>query len=782
MSDNNLGREIMRVSLWCAGGLGFWLAAATPIMAVDGAALKAAMNTIENAELDSSACYDAAGATITHHDITIRLDSGRLAFFVPVKLDSATHTFAAYFEGRATLQYRPTPPVERAQLSRFFKTDSLNRTVQKLVFLFDDSGFVRLKAQLSAKGTLFDKKSTKTAASMCEDMTDLSDRPYVFSLLRSIIHPGSGTFLCAYTNLGDDGDVAYVFDPNEREEVKFLKRYNRWGYNFLEQVCIYARDAVDITTSLNGRSHDWIDTKSYDITSSINQKGEYSGSARFGFVVRKPAQMIELSLHGMLAVDSVKDSAGTVSFGRYRDDKYWYSGLYLYFDRMLQPQENVLLTVWSHGEIAKRIMGEFYVTAGADWYPRYGFKQPATFDLHFKTPKMYTFVAAGKQLESRTVSDTTVSHWEVAELADNVSFSIGNIKKYEFSDTLAGSVDIYYSDELHRDFARALSYEGELTGSHMEKQVSADVINALRLFSHQFGRYPYGRMSVSEILALHGEAFPGFIHMGFPTWMRTDSWGDERMFRAHEVAHQWWGVGVGYETYHDQWLSEGFSEYSALLYLQAVQGNDAFLDKMKAFRKEVVAVREKPTDSSSETGPIILGYRTSSTTSEGDVSLMIYKKGALVLHMLRNLLIDWRTMKEDKFFSLMQEWFSSNRCRGATTEDFIKLTEKYTGEDMTWFFDQWIYGTEIPTYKFSYEIEPGAGNTFTVTGHVITEGTSPNFRMYVPLEIQIDDKRKAYIRVNIEGLDATFNLPGLPMKPKGLKLNPFESVLAEVKQ
>lgn len=772
----------MRTSLWRMAGLGFWLFAATRIMAVDGAALRAAMNTIESAELDSAACYDAAGATLVHHDLTIKLDSGRVSFFSPVTLDSTAHTFAAYFEGRATFQYRPTPVVERAQLSRFFKTDSLNRTVRKLVFLFDDTGLVRLRAQLNATAPMFDKKSTKGAAAMREDITDLSDRPYVFAVLRSIMHPKAGTFLSAYTNLGDDGDIAYVFDPNEREEVKFLKRYNRGGYNFLERVCVYAQNAVDITTSLNGRSHDWIDTKSYVIDASIRQKGEYSGSARLDFVVREPAQMLELSFHGMLEVDSVRDSIGAVSFGRYRDDKYWYSGLYLYFDRAFQPQEHISLTVWSHGEIAKRIVGEFYVTAGADWYPRYGFKQPATFDLRFKTPKMYNFISAGRQLESHTVGDTTLSHWEVAEPADNVSFSIGNIKKYEFSDTLAGSVDIFYSEGLHRDFARELSYVGEVTGSHMEKQVSDDVINALRLFSYQFGRYPYGKMSVSEILAFHGEAFPGFIHMGFLTWMRTDSWGQERMFRAHEVAHQWWGVGVGYETYHDQWLSEGFSEYAALLYLQAVQGNDAFLAKIKSYRKEVVSVREKPTDSSSETGPIILGQRTSSTTSESDASLMIYKKGALVLHMLRNLLIDWRTMKEDKFFSLLQEWYSSNRGRAATTEDFIKLTEKYTGEDMTWFFDQWIYGTEIPTYKFSYEIEPGAGNTFTAKGHVITDGTSHDFRMYVPLEIQIDDKRKAYIRVNVEGPDATFSLPGLPMKPKSIKLNPFESVLAEVKQ
>jgi predicted metalloprotease with PDZ domain len=218
------------------------------------------------------------------------------------------------------------------------------------------------------------------------------------------------------------------------------------------------------------------------------------------------------------------------------------------------------------------------------------------------------------------------------------------------------------------------------------------------------------------------------------------------------------------------------------MYLQAVQGNDAFLDKLKEYRKAVVAVRETPSDSGSETGPIILGYRTSSTTSKGDASLVIYKKGALVLHMIRNLLIDWKTMNEDKFYSLVKEWYDTHRGRAATTEDFIRLTEKYVGEDMTWFFNQWIYGTEIPTYKFTYSIETATNSTFTATGQVITVGAGPGFRMYVPLEIKIDDKHKAYIRVSVEGPETTFTLPGLPVTPKDLKLNPFESVLAEIRQ
>jgi aminopeptidase N len=49
----------------------------------------------------------------------------------------------------------------------------------------------------------------------------------------------------------------------------------------------------------------------------------------------------------------------------------------------------------------------------------------------------------------------------------------------------------------------------------------------------------------------------------------------------HEVAHQWWGHIVGWASYHDQWISEGFSDFSASLFLQYTEGGK--LDKYLKF-------------------------------------------------------------------------------------------------------------------------------------------------------------------------------------------------------
>ena len=75
------------------------------------------------------------------------------------------------------------------------------------------------------------------------------------------------------------------------------------------------------------------------------------------------------------------------------------------------------------------------------------------------------------------------------------------------------------------------------------------------------------------------------VHLSWVTFQQTDQQGEDEVFRAHEVAHQWWGVGVDFTSYHDQWLSEGFSDFSGLWYLQTVRkDNDKYFGMLRRWR------------------------------------------------------------------------------------------------------------------------------------------------------------------------------------------------------
>jgi hypothetical protein len=164
-------------------------------------------------------------------------------------------------------------------------------------------------------------------------------------------------------------------------------------------------------------------------------------------------------------------------------------------------------------------------------------------------------------------------------------------------------------------------------------------------------------------------------------------------FLAHEVAHQWWGQGVGWKNYHEQWLSEGFAQYFAALYAARDRGDDVFRGMLRQMRRWAI--------DQSDQGPVYLGYRLGHIKGEGRVfRALVYNKGAMVLHMLRRLVGD------DKFFEGLRQFYTTWKFRKAGTDDFRRAMEKVSGQELASFFDGWIYGSAVPEIGFSSMLTP----------------------------------------------------------------------------
>ena len=250
------------------------------------------------------------------------------------------------------------------------------------------------------------------------------------------------------------------------------------------------------------------------------------------------------------------------------------------------------------------------------------------------------------------------------------------------------------------------------------------------------------------------------------------STGEDESFRAHEMAHQWWGIGVEPASYRDVWLAEGFAEFSGLWYMQMIlHDNDKYFKQLREARQEIRRQREKAV-------PIVLGLRAAESRS-GNYGLVVYRKGAWVVHMLRNLMIDLRTMNEDAFIATMKDFYQTYRGKRASTEDFQGVVERHVGQPMDWFFRQWVYGTAVPTYTYSWTTEPQAGGKTALRIRVRQTDVPGDFTMPVPLLIEFADGQ-AMIRVRVKGAvtETTLNVPA---EPKQVTLNPLESVLADVK-
>ena len=214
--------------------------------------------------------------------------------------------------------------------------------------------------------------------------------------------------------------------------------------------------------------------------------------------------------------------------------------------------------------------------------------------------------------------------------------------------------------------------------------------------------YPAFRLALVEdtLPGGHSPAYFALLHQPMPgtpfTWSRDPVAFDDfpQFFLAHELAHQFWGQAVAGENYHEQWISEGFAQYFALLYAQKVRSKDAVQGILRVMYRSALEAADQ--------GPIWLGYRLGHLKSDGRVfRATVYNKGALVLHMTRRLVGD------DVFTRALQRFYGASRFHRVSTDDFRAALETEAGRSLERFFDRWVYGSEIPTIRANWEtVEP----------------------------------------------------------------------------
>jgi hypothetical protein len=579
---------------------------------------------------------------------------------------------------------------------------------------------------------------------------------------------------------GDDyTPMFFQVNPFLDEEVSLMRRHKRSVTTQYREIINQFPASKDFKKSKDSNKH-FLDIISYKIESTIEDNLDFSAVCTIDFKSRENRQnWITFKLFYELEVDSIIWEDGrSAHFNKLPEN----SNLWLYVrDKYLDGKQH-WFTLYYHGDLLEKDqLGWINLRSSIYWYPRLDYRKKANFGLIFHTPSDYNFVSVGNLIQKHEKDDVLTTTWLTDEPIRNASFSLGKFEITNLDEEDLPEVTVYMSEYGHNQIGRQLAQYGILSMSDAGERIAADVVNSLSLFQNLFGKINSKTINVTEIPDMHGEAFPGLVHLSWVTFQQIDYEGQDEIFRAHEVAHQWWGISVDFKTYHDQWLSEGFSEYCGLWYLLIVkEDSEMFFDVLEKWRDEIINNREYLFGSGQEAGPICLGYRTNSTATKGDYDLIIYKKGAFVLHMLRGMLLNLKTMNEDRFENMMKDYFKTYFGKSASTEDFLKIVSKHFGGDMSWFFDQYVYGTDIPLYEFAYKTERTKDDKYLITCRVVQKNVDENFKMYVPLKIILDDDRIARVRVEVTGKEKIFQLPLLPEEPDEIIFNDLESVLCEV--
>ncbi len=473
----------------------------------------------------------------------------------------------------------------------------------------NDSGLVRSKGPL--------KRDKKKFSDGLRTFMYHSDYGLPYTILKDIQHPQSTPALLVQAINGTLDQIQYGFDPLEREEVSLGRVHPE--SDGVETVCSYSQYAEENFANLNGQRKDEIAPLSYRIESSIDHKGVLRSAAQMEIQVLNPtAQFMVFFLHADLTVEAVETGDGQpVEFIRDKRESLKSPLLFVLLPEPPPTDEPLVLKFHYHGDIAKQDLGLFYVDASTIWYPRLPANRRSMFELYFKTPGEYTLVASASLIDSSTVGDTLYTHWLTDLPETGVTFNIAAFEMRSYEEDGLPSVELFHNRPLHEDILKTYRKD-------WHKNVSESILGSLKFYSDIYGSPYRDKFRVTEIFFPKGESFPGFINLYFVANTNKKVWGEDVVFRAHEVAHQWWGSTVGIETYHDQWLSEGLATYSSLRYCHTALKQDKFFEKLREFRDNVYTVRNDWLYSGEKAGAIIQGYRTVSSKTGDDLQLIIY--------------------------------------------------------------------------------------------------------------------------------------------------------------
>ncbi|MBS1912454.1 MAG: hypothetical protein JST22_10750 [Bacteroidetes bacterium] len=721
-----------------------------------------AYNGLMQIEPDSANVAPVSGITIQRDVATFHLERGTLYFCRPI----GGRVCGALFIGNGSFSFTPPTEVERAHLNRMLGHDAVMQPFNRLFLLFADSTADELKRGAHfAPGSVAESDAAEIGYSL-RYLADREIRRFDDEFLEALLNDDhNGLF---YSQFTPDGGDPFFFEINpyvgsfENEEVLFMHRgVNQHNTPFRELVSSFPRRESGSRRVEDARP--LLNVERYTIDCSIATNLDLAARCNVAFKApARESRWVLFALEPELKVDSASWGNGE------RIECYQTGDGGVWMRTSTAGLASGSFTLHYHGRFFDRAEDWIVMHSSIGWYPQCDDKNRALFDLTFHIPSSMKLASIGALKGTEEHDGVTTSHWATAGPVRIASFGLGVFeeKKVETDSTAPITV-----------------YRGIHSSRGATEQIGWDVEHSIKFFEYLFGKLDAPNFSATEIPEAHGEAFPGLIHLSVSTFDRNNESGFHEIFRAHEVAHQWWGIGLDFSTYHDQWLSEGFAEYSGLMYMQAVlKDNDKFFKRLDEYRRQILGNRKSIFGNGQQAGPIWLGYRTSSSSTEGDYDLIIYRKGAWVLHMLRMMLLDLQTMKEDKYLGAMRDFFAAYRGRYASTEDFRKTMEKYSGASMDWFFKQWVYGTDVPTYKWAYKVDDAPDGKFRLQLRVDQTNVPDDFQMYVPLKIDFGDGRLARLRVLVKGPHAQPQLPLMPLKPKQIFFNDLNAVLCESEQ
>jgi hypothetical protein len=761
-----------------------------------------------------------------HRDAAVlSLRSGSVTFYPEVN----GKVTGAVFRGEGHIHLTPASTEEKRNLAILTRAQEFDEDFDQAILRFTDATAAELRKASAGAGAA-DRPAIEAAQQLHTfQRTKLYDN-IDLRLLADVLSPAPGGYFFAAIHGKKDRNLFFIADPHGVDEVSpeqaVLMSWNDWGRAYPYS----SRGAADAARVAAGED---VEPSAYridseDLDTTIEKSGFLTGLATVHLTALVDGvAVVPFDLYPTLRVSKAETGKGeALDYVQEKKDEDADFGVVL--ASPLKKGETATIRIAYGGKDVVMSEGgsNYYPIARQSWYPNAssGLGNYASYHMLFHVPKGLELIATGTKASEKTEGKYTTTEWKTEVPLAVVGFNLGKftMKEARIKDSAGNNltVDAYANTEIP-DALRAIvdgasslpqSLAPNLRGSNATEPLPVGNINtgnmlpvqlsqgevALRIYTNIFGSLPFSRVALTQQFACnYGQSWPMLVYLpicGFLDSTQKNVFGLNpadmywKTVTPHEVAHQWWGQTVGFRSYRDQWMSEGFADASAAMFLLTTRPKpDEYLQFWKEARRDLTeknAQGFRPID----VGPVTMGFRLSSEkTGWGVYRNLIYPKGAYILHMIQMMM--WTQRDGDAAFSaMMRDFVSTYRLKPATTEDFKKMVEKHmthgmdleNNHTMDWFFREYVYGTALPNYHFDAQLTPNGDTTtlhFKLTQSAVTDG----YKNTVPLYLELADGRVlklgGIVVTGNSSIEQTVPLPHLPAPVKKATINYYYDVL-----
>ena len=675
-------------------------------------------------------------------DFTLTLPTGTA---LVARVDGA---FAALLlQGRSTVRFAPTDLVEQGQLRIFGGRPMLEDTA--------DDVFIRLNpadAERLIHGDFLPVVNVRTGTverlrQLFHERATIDHRLELSHLSPSNwslnARPGS---LLVDARTRRHGWLVYTRSPAAEQDVSLFDRERR------RQISLYS-SAPDRTTATVALDPPYrIEHTDLDVVLDPARQW-LRGRATLRLRVTGPTRAVALRLADALRVVSVSSPRlGPLSNLRSGGDGGLVIGwplpfasadteeVVIQFQGRLAPQ-----TLDDDAPAARRLLGaedalgvepRFLYSNAVPWYPQASGSQFATATLRVTVPDPYDVVATGER------GDAIVSPF--AEPPGSPSPHDGRTVTFTADQPVRylALLVARLRDVAERPASGPASPAAvrllEGGGAGVARLPTVDRIQRIHAFyTDLLGGAPYPELTVvalaDDLPSGHSPAYFALINQPVPTtpfvWNRDPVAFDDTpdFFLAHEIAHQWFGQAVTGRDYREQWITEGFAQYLAWMYVTSEQGADAGDRLMRRMRETAEAFADE--------GPIYLGFRVGHLRGDRRAfRAIVYNKAAVVLHQLR------RVIGDASFLAGLRHLAATHRFAAVSTGDVQRAFAQHTSMPLERFFTRWIRENGAPTLRVGWSVTASSlvidveqtGAVFDVS-HDVTVEFADGGRQRVPL-------------------------------------------------